>query len=465
MNSAVNKVSLIAIILIASLSLIPGAVAHTGQKDRSEQKKGEQRDESIKIDTNLVTVPVIASDRNDVYAPDLRQDEFTLFEDGVQQEIVFFATVKEPFHVALMLDTSASAQEKLGQIQNSANAFINQLQPADRVKIISFDDTVRELSGFTSDRSELRRAIDGARPGEGTKLYDAVKLALNNLARVKGRKAIVLFTDGVDWRSDSTRYEDNLQAIEESGVIVYPIRYDTRPETEEMLRNQREALGETDLGVIFGGPNNRLPRGTTPPTVPSGGGPPIAGGRGGQNDPYRLPVPPVTLPVPGNRYPDRYPGGGRLPDDRVPGGGRYPDDRYPGGGRFPDDRVPGGRRYPDDRYPGGGGYPSDPSRYPDTRRRGDENISILLDGLYRTGDQYLNEIALKSGGRLYRADTLRDLPAAFTNIANELRNQYSLGYYPTNGQRDGKFRKIQVKTTRKNVVLRARPGYRSAANN
>jgi hypothetical protein len=444
MRSDIRKVSGSIVILFLLLGIMSGVTAQTGQKGQ-----GERQDETIKIDTNLVTVPVIASDRNNVYVHDLQKADFVLYEDGQQQEIVFFATVKEPFNVVLLLDTSASAQEKLGQIQLAAISFVNQLQPADQVKVISFDDTVSELSGFTNDRNELRRAIDSSKSGEGTKLYDAVKLALNNLARRKGRKSIVLFTDGVDWRSDSTRYEDNIKMVEESGVIVYPIRYDTRAETEEMIRNQRESIGDVDLGVIFGGPNNRLPPGTTPPTIPGDGGSQIPDRRGGRDDPYRLPVPPVTLPLPGNRYPDRY-----------PGGGRYPDDRYPGG-RFPDDRNPGSRRYPDDRSPGGGGYPNDPSPLPDPRRRREDNISVLLDNLYRTGDHYLNEIALKSGGKLHRADTLKDLPAAFANIANELRNQYSLGYYPSNSALDGKYRKILVKTNRQNVVLRARPGYRA----
>ena len=68
---------------------------------------------------------------------------------------------------------------------------------------------------------------------------------------------------------------------------------------------------------------------------------------------------------------------------------------------------------------------------------------------------------MKSGGRLHRADTLVFLPSAFAKIAAELRTQYALGYYPTNARRDGSYRKIQVKTSRKNVVIRARPGYQA----
>ncbi len=433
----------------------------------------EQAGDTLTIDTDLVTVPVIASDRSDVYVSDLKKEEFTVFEDGVKQELVFFAPIKEPFQVVLMLDTSGSTQEKLGQIQRAARKFIELLQPGDRIKVIAFDDQVYDLCGFTSHRGELQEAINATRAGQGTKLYDAVKFALNSLSRVKGRKAIVLFTDGVDWTSDSTRYEDNLAMIEEAGVIIYPIQYNTRADLEEKLRQQQEAGNQVDLGSVLGGSGRRSPGGNTPPTIP-GGGSPIPSGRGGQNDPYGIPIPPVVIGPRypgGNRYPDnRNPGGNRYPDDRYPGGNRYPDDRYPSGGRYPDDRYPSGGRYPDDRSPGGNRYPDDryPSggRYPDSRdsrspgRRSD-NISVMLDGLYSTATEYLREMAGRSGGEVYRADSLQSLPEVFAIIAAELRNQYSLGYYSSNAARDGKFRRIKVAVSRREVVVRSRPGYRA----
>jgi len=442
---------MLSIVALGALIFVFGVIAQTKKPQydqkknpsRSETEKTEQQD-TIKVDNEVVTVPVIASERDDVYVPDLTKEEFTVYEDGVKQEIEFFASVKTPFSVVLMLDTSASAQEKLPRIQRAASAFLEQLQPADRVKIIAFDDGIYELSPFTADRGELRKAIDSTRPGQGTKLYDAVRFALNDLARVKGRKAIVIFTDGVDWTSDSTRYDDNIRQLEESSVIVYPIRYDTRYETEALARQQQERGQTVDLGSIFGGPSgNRVPPGTTPPTVPGGQGTPAPSGRGGQPDIMRFPTPPVIIG--GGRYPDRYP-----PD-------RYPPDRNPGGSRYPDDRYPPAR-YPDDRFPD--------SRNP-SRRRANDNISVMLDNLYRLADEYLQDLATRSGGELHRADTLGSLPDAFANIAAELRNQYSLGYYPTNQERDGKYRKIQVKVSRKNVVIRARPGYRApgAASN
>ena len=85
----------------------------------------------------------------------------------------------------------------------------------------------------------------------------------------------------------------------------------------------------------------------------------------------------------------------------------------------------------------------------------------MLDQLYLTADSYLAALVDKSGGRMVRADTLASLPDAFAQIAAELRTQYAIGYYPTNKERDGKYRKIKVGSTRKSVILRARPGYRA----
>lgn len=417
-------------------ALLGAAIA---QRDAKRPADTSEAQETLKLDTNLVTVPVIVSDRHDSYLTDLRQDEFTLYEDGVKQEIAFFASVKAPFNVVLMLDTSGSTREKLRQIQRAAFEFTEFVEYGDRLKVIAFDDEIRELCDFTNSRNVLRRAIDEARPGKGTKLYDAFKLALNSLAPVKGRKAIALFTDGVDLKSESATYEENLRMLEEAGVIVYPIRYDTRADTERLVREQMRGGGAEELSTVLGAPRGP----TTPTTVPGQTRTPQGDpGDISTRDP-RLPPPPIIrnpLPVPRGRYPDQYP-------DQSPGD---PSGRFPGRGgevgRIPDER------FPEARNPGGSGGPL-------PRSRRDDSISAMLDNLYRVADGYLNDVATKSGGEVYRADTLASLPAAFARIASELRNQYSLGYYPTNPSRQGKYRKIQVKVSRKDAVVRARPGY------
>jgi VWFA-related protein len=99
------------------------------------------------------------------------------------------------------------------------------------------------------------------------------------------------------------------------------------------------------------------------------------------------------------------------------------------------------------------------SRGPGSAPR-EDTISGMLDNLYLLADSYLKDLADRSGGSLYRADTVASLPQAFAAIAAELRTQYLLGYYPRNKTEGDAYRKIQVKTTRKDIAVRARPGYR-----
>lgn len=401
-----------------------------------------QEVETIKTDTNLVMVPVIATGTNGLYITDLNKQEFTIFEDGVAHEIALFGKVAAPFHVVLMLDTSASTQDKLRQIQAAAFAFVQQLQPADRVKIISFDDQVRDLNEFTNNRETLRVAINGTRSGQGTKVYDAIELALNTVRRIQGRKAIVIFTDGMDWHSDRASFDGTLRYLDEEGVIVYPIRYDTRATTEAIAREQSQQTTPAlpTIDVI-----RRPPSGTTAPTFPSDESIPTSGTQR-RSGPFGLPLPEEInrrRRESGDR--DRYPN----PNDPNQIPGSIPpdaDSRMP-----PDSRLPDRRRIPGQPDPG-------PTTSPRTSRQ-DDSIDRMLDLAYATADKYLDSLAEKSGGRLLRADTLASLPDAFAQIANELRTQYMLGYYPLNKEHDQRYRRIKVATTRKGVVIRARPGY------
>lgn len=411
------------------------------QKPESTETEDQKEVETLKIETDLVMVPVIATDRNGLYIPDLLKNDFSISEDGIPQEISFFATISVPFHVVLMLDTSASTQEKLGLIQQAAVAFVEQLQSRDRVKVISFDDQVHDLNDFTNDRAALKTAIYRARSGQGTKLYDAFALALSSLGRIQGRKAIVLFSDGVDYHSDYASFDGTLRGLDEEGVLVYPIRYHTREDTERIARQQSDQTPQLPtIGVI-----QTPPAGTTAPTFPSDDPSPIpTSGTRNKTGPFGLPLPDEILRrrrEDREREQDRD--RGRLPSDRLP----PTTDRGPGGSTTRDPWPD--RRNEPDSSPGS------------TSRRGRDSIGMLLDHLYLTADSYLKALADKSGGRLLRADNLSSLPDAFANIAAELRTQYSIGYYPTNKARDEGYRKIKVNSTRKNVVIRARPGYRA----
>jgi von Willebrand factor type A domain len=424
--------------LVISILFLSVAVFAQTQKptpEPTETQPGDQDIEKLKIDTNLVTVPVIASSRTGTYIADLKKEEFKLSEDGVPQEIAFLASVDAPFHVVLMLDTSNSTEEKLPQIQRAAIAFLEQLAPKDQVKVISFDGELHDWNDFTSDKAALRSAISRTKTGNETHVYDAVQLALNLLRPIQGRKAIVIFTDGVDWHSDTSSFDSTIKDLDESGVIVYPIRFDTRAETERLAREQDAASNGVGLPTGNGSIIRTPPVGTTPTTFPSE---------------ERFPVPDQkrttsTLP---------------LPDPRVIFGRRQtvPPDPYPTE-PIPRTSDPSDPRNRDPRDRTRSPLPPQTTaRNPPAR---DDSITAMLNNLYLMADSYLKELADRSGGQVYRADTLALLPQAFAAIAAELRTQYMLGYYPSNKNLDGSYRKIQVKTSRKDIAVRARPGYRA----
>jgi len=349
----------------------------SGQKPGVPQtpQKGEEAGDTIKIDTTVVSIPVSVLDRDGKFVANLQKRDFKIFEDNVPQEISDFSSVEVPFNVVLLIDTSRSTAFRMEDIQRAAASFVEQLRPDDKVMVVSFDDRVYVDSEFTNDRARLRRAIYGTRTGGGTKLYDAVDLVLTErLEKVDGRKAIVLFSDGVDTTSKYANAMSTLDMIEESGVLAYPIRYGT----EDQFR--------------AGGGNPR--GGNRQPTI---------------INPFPFPLPfPIPMPTPRQ---------GRRPI------------------------VDPGTQFPR------GGSPED----------------------YRVGAQYMQDLADRSGARLYDADSLVNLDRAFNQVAEELRHQYALSYYPTNAARDGSYRRIRVRVARPNLVVRTRDGYRAedekAANN
>ncbi len=324
-------------------------------------EKPIEDDEIITIETNLVTMPVSVLDRNGRFISGLRKEDFKVYENGIEQKIDIFASVEQPFTVVLMLDMSNSTAFQINEIQNAAIAFVSQLRRDDKVMVISFDEEVHVLSPPTNNRTLLRNAIMRTQFGGGTSLYDAVDSVINReLGRIEGRKAIVLFTDGVDTTSRYANYQKNIRASEEADALIYSIRYDT-------FSNMN--------------PGN------------SGGG-----------------------------YPRRRRGGGGTVADIL-------GDILSGGVTI------GGR---------GGGT---------NRGNGTSREE------YETGRRYLEDLARHSGGRSFEAATTTNLDTAFSGIAEELRRQYSIGYYPENVGQKGDRKQIRVRVIRSGLVVRAKNSY------
>jgi len=205
----------------------------------------------IRTDTALVTVPVTVLDRNGRYVPPLRRENFRILENGVEQKIAYFATTDSPFTVVLLIDTSGSTHFRLDEIQGAAIDFVGKLKSNDSVMVMSFDDRIEVQCKATTDRDEITRAIKRTRTGGGTRLYDAVEdIFKKQLNTISGRKAVVLFTDGVDTTSYRASYDSTIRLAEESDAPIYSVDYDT-----------------SGTGSILSGPG--------------GGGLPLPGGRGG----------------------------------------------------------------------------------------------------------------------------------------------------------------------------------------
>ena len=315
----------------------------------------------VRVDTSLVTVPVSVLDRQGRFVPNLRQEDFSILENGTEQSIAYFEPAEKPFTVALLLDTSPSTKFHLSEIKEAAIAFAKQLRPEDRLLVISFSHEVLLLTEATNDISMITQVVlANVKEGDSTRLYDAVHLATKErLDRIPGRKAMVLFTDGVD-TSSATTYQSSLHEAEELDALIYPIKYDT---TDYMRAFQNGGSG--NVTVVTRSSNWPFGSSTTSSQVIYG--PPLNGG----------------APLPGTTKAD-----------------------------------------------------------------------------YDRADQYLHALAAKSGGRLYEANDSRQLSDAFTRIAQELRWQYSIGYYPKGAtEESGERRQIRVRVRQPNLAVKARDSY------
>jgi len=297
-------------------------------------------DDVIKVETSLVTIPVSVYERSGVYVSGLRRNDFKIFEDGKEQEIAYFGTVEQPFSVILLIDVSGSTDNKIAAIQGAAMSFVDQLRPGDKVMVMEFDESVTTLCDFTNDRAVLGKAIHKVGAGGGTALYSAVENVLKKkLTGIEGRKAVVLFTDGVDTSMNDNGYEKTLGMAEESDAVFYSVYYNT----------YFEMRGITSGGGVMSG----TPTLSRPPAIK----------------------------------------GMRAED-------------------------------------------------------------------YAHGRAYLSELSRLTGGKVFQSDaTTGGMSAAFEGIADELGNQYTIGYYSSEGGKTGDRKQIRVRVNRPSVAVRARDNY------
>ncbi len=193
---------------------------------------------TISVDTTEVLLPVTVRDDAGRFVADLKAEHFMIYEDGVRQQITSFALKRLPVHVVLMIDTSSSVQKELEDFKAAALRFAERLDASDEISLIRFDDKVELVMDWTTSRAALKRSLNRLGTGMFTKFNDAMLLAAREqLGRVKGRKAIIVFTDGVDSGRGSIGAEQAMRALVEAEAPVYVVsktRIQRRAELREL---------------------------------------------------------------------------------------------------------------------------------------------------------------------------------------------------------------------------------------
>jgi len=211
---------------------------------RQAQKPKQTNDQAIRVQVEMVSLPVVVTTQDGKRVTDLKKEDFEIFEDKVPQQIAGFAATDEPISVALLLDTSGSMQRKLGLVQDRAIQFVDQLHPDDSVAIMSFADDVSLLEDFSIDRDRAAYGIKETRAGGSTAIYEAVWLALEQVLKpVNERKALVLFTDGVDTASRRASMKETLELAKETKATIYCIYFNTEGDVDSMQRRSGRVGG------------------------------------------------------------------------------------------------------------------------------------------------------------------------------------------------------------------------------
>jgi Ca-activated chloride channel family protein len=299
------------LVAVLGLAALGGVVA-------AQQERQPPQSPAFRAAIDIVSLNVTVTDGASRYVTDLEEPDFQIYEDGVRQEVSFFTRREQPIALSLLLDSSASIEDKLPTLQAAAGNFVRRLKPNDIAQVIDFDSRVEVRQAFTGNQGDLLKAIDQTAAGGSTSLHNAIYIALKELRKVRAvteqdirRQALVVFSDGED-TSSLVSFEEVLDLAKRSETSIYAI-----------------AL-----------------------------------------------------------------------------------------------------------------------RGPDVQQKG-----------FKEAEFVMRTLALETGGRSFFPNKIDDLNGVYTQIADELASQYTIGYVSKNPRRDGAFRRIDVRVTRQNATARTKRGY------
>lgn len=216
----------------------------------------DKEDDVVRVDTELVTLTATVADQRGRNLADLKQSDFTVYEDGVKQQLSYFNTGdRVPVSLGIVFDTSGSMVDKIEGVVDAVEHFVKSVAPGDEILLIRFSDDVEIVQGFTDDRRRILRAVEGLEPRGSTALYDAISLGLQRIAtQGKHRKrALLLVTDGNDTASE-INLKTTLELARKSEVIIYALGIG---HGERGSFGHPNSSGHDILGSILGGRASR----------------------------------------------------------------------------------------------------------------------------------------------------------------------------------------------------------------
>ncbi len=203
------------------------------------------------IDVEFVELYTLVLDKDNRPVLGLDRNHFSIFEDGVPQQMVRFELVENlPIHAAILLDVSASMEDRLFAARDAALQFFEQaITPKDRATTITFNDHPHLTSDFTNDLKTLAAGLAGVKAERGTSLYDALIFSLYYFNGIRGQRTILLLSDGKD-ESSKFEFDDVLEYAQRSGVSIYSIGLQL-PRSEGEARRKLKKLAEQTGGRSF----------------------------------------------------------------------------------------------------------------------------------------------------------------------------------------------------------------------
>ncbi|HEY7191685.1 MAG TPA: VWA domain-containing protein [Vicinamibacterales bacterium] len=207
----------------------PAAPAPAPPAGNAPQSPADRQRPSFRAGIDIVSLNVTVTDSASHYVTDLAEADFSVFEDGIKQNVTFFSRRQQPIALSLLLDSSASMEQHIGTLQVAATNFVQRLKPNDIAQVIDFDSRVEIRQAFTSNKTDLQAAIEQTSAGGSTSLHNAIYIALKELRKVKAvneedvrRQALIVFSDGED-TSSLVSSEEVLDLAKRSETAIYTI--------------------------------------------------------------------------------------------------------------------------------------------------------------------------------------------------------------------------------------------------